>query len=119
MGGRIKNTYYVTTPLYYVNDKPHIGSAYTNIAADVLARFHRSKGEKVFFLTGTDEHGEKVAKAAEEKGKLPKEFLDELVPTFTEAWKKLNISYDGCIRTTDLQHEKAVLKFFKKVYDDY
>ncbi len=104
--------------MYYVNDKPHIGSAYTNISADVLARFHKLKGKKVFFLTGTDEHGEKVAKAAEEKGKLPREFLDELVPAFTEAWKKLNVSYDYFIRTTDLQHEKAVLKFFKKVYEN-
>jgi methionyl-tRNA synthetase len=114
----IKNTYYVTTPLYYVNDKPHIGSAYTTIAADVLARFHRIKGEKVFFLTGTDEHGEKVAKAAEEKGKNPKEFLEEVVPFFKDAWKKLNISYDYFIRTTDLMHEKAVIKFFKKIYDN-
>ncbi|PIN98356.1 MAG: methionine--tRNA ligase [Candidatus Diapherotrites archaeon CG10_big_fil_rev_8_21_14_0_10_31_34] len=114
----MKNTYYITTPVYYVNDKPHIGSAYTTIAADVLARFHRSKGEKVFFLTGTDEHGEKIVKAAEEKGKMPKEFLDELIPTFTKAWKKLNISYDGFVRTTDLMHEKAVTKFFKKVYEN-
>jgi len=104
--------------LYYVNDKPHIGSAYTTIAADVLARFHRLKGEKVFFLTGTDEHGEKVAKAAEEKGMQPKEFLDGIVPLFENAWKKLNISFDYFIRTTDLQHEKAVIKFFKKVYEN-
>ncbi len=115
---KIKNTFYVTTPLYYVNDKPHIGSAYTNISADILARFHRIKGEKVFFLTGTDEHGEKIFKAAEEKGKNPKEFLDELIPFFTEAWKKLNISYDYFIRTTDLMHEKAVIKFFKKIYEN-
>ncbi|MBU2476360.1 methionine--tRNA ligase [Candidatus Micrarchaeota archaeon] len=115
---KIKNTFYVTTPLYYVNDKPHIGSAYTTIAADVLARFHRLKGEKVFFLTGTDEHGEKIAKAAAEKGKQPKEFLDELLPFFTDCWKKLNISHDYFIRTTDLMHEKAVIKFFKKIYDN-
>jgi len=114
----MKNTYYVTTPLYYVNDKPHIGSAYTTIAADVLARFHRLKGEKVFFLTGTDEHGEKIAKAAEEKKMQPKEFLDSLVPFFIDYWKKLNISYDYFIRTTDLAHEKAVAKFFKKIYDN-
>jgi len=114
----MKNTYYVTTPVYYVNDKPHIGSAYTNIAADVLARFHRIKGEKVFFLTGTDEHGEKIAKAAEEKGKGTKEFLDELIPSFKQAWETLNISNDYFIRTTDLMHKKAVTKFFKKSYDN-
>ena len=118
LGDKIKNTYYVTTPLYYVNDKPHIGSAYTTIASDVLARFHRIKGEKVFFLTGTDEHGEKIAKAAAEKGKQPKEFLDELIPFYKDAWKKLNISFDYFIRTTDLVHEKAVIKFFKKIYDN-
>jgi len=114
----VKNTYYVTTPLYYVNAKPHIGSAYTTLAADIIARFQRLKGKKVFFLTGTDEHGEKISKAAEEKGKQPKEFLDELVPFYTDYWKKLNISYDGFIRTTDLMHEKAVIKFFKKVYEN-
>jgi methionyl-tRNA synthetase len=109
--------FYVTTPIYYPNDVPHIGHAYTTIAADVLARWHRIKGEDVFFLTGTDEHGKKIQRAAEEHGKKPKEFVDFLIPKFKDAWKKLNISYDRFIRTTDKDHEGVVKKILQKVYD--
>jgi methionyl-tRNA synthetase len=105
--------YYITTPIYYVNDVPHIGHAYTTIAADVLARYHRLKGEKVFFLTGTDEHGQKIADAAAKAGKKPKDFVDGLIPSFKDAWKLLNISYDHFIRTTDDHHQKAVLEIIK------
>lgn len=101
---------FVTTPIYYVNDKPHIGHAYTTIAADVLARFHRMNGEETFFLTGTDEHGSKMAQAAERLNKTPQELCDENVSLFKNAWKNLNISYDYFVRTTDKRHEKAVQK---------
>jgi len=100
--------FYITTPIYYVNDIPHIGHAYTTIAADILARYHRLKGEKVFFLTGTDEHGQKVQKAAFEKGLIPKEHADRMMENFKSLWRKLNISNDGFIRTTDLEHKKVV-----------
>ena len=109
--------FYVTTPIYYPNDIPHIGHAYTTVAADVLARWHKLSGEKVRFLTGTDEHGKKIQVAAEKQGKTPKEFVDELVPKFKEAWKKLDIKYDRFIRTTDKDHEKKVQEILQKVYD--
>ena len=102
--------YYVTTPAYYVNDKPHIGHAYTSIAADLLVRFHRIAGRECFFLTGTDEHGSKIAEAAAEAGLKEQEFCDRIVATFEEAWKKLDINYDEFIRTTSKRHERAVLK---------
>jgi len=110
--------FYVTTPIYYPNDIPHIGHAYTTIAADIVARWNRLLGNKVFFLTGTDEHGKKIETAAKEKGKTPKEFVDELIPHFKEAWKKLNINYNYFIRTTDPEHEKVVKEILQKVYDN-
>jgi len=103
--------FYITTPIYYVNDKPHIGHAYTTIATDIIARWHRLKGQKVFFLTGTDEHGEKVAKSAAAAGKSPQEFVDEVVKQYRDTWEVLNISYDYFIRTTDKKHADTVLKF--------
>ncbi len=109
--------FYVTTPIYYPNDVPHIGHAYTTIAADILARWHKLKGDKVRFLTGTDEHGKKIENAAKEKGKKPKEFIDALIPEFKGAWEKLNIKYDKFIRTTDKDHEKKVREILQKVYD--
>jgi methionyl-tRNA synthetase len=105
----------VTTPIYYVNDKPHIGHAYCTIAADVLARFHRMNGEETFFLTGTDEHGSKVAETAEKLGKSPQELCDANALFFKEAWKNLNISYDYFVRTTDKRHEKAVQKLLNRL----
>ena len=96
-------TFYVTTPIYYVNDVPHIGHAYTTIIADVLARFNRLRGKEVFFLTGTDEHGQKIEKAAAERGLSPKEHVDRIVVRFRDLWKALDISYDGFIRTTDAE----------------
>ena len=87
--------FFVTTPIYYVNDKPHIGHAYTSIAADVLARFHRMNGEETFFLTGTDEHGSKVAQTAEELGKTPQELCDENALFFKEAWKNRVVGVYG------------------------
>jgi len=109
---------YVTTPIYYVNDVPHLGHAYTTVAADVLARHYRQIGVKTFFLTGTDEHGQKIQKAAEEKGISPKELADKTHLAFKELWKKLNISYDRFIRTTDPDHIKAVQYIFQKCYEN-
>ncbi|MDD3998474.1 MAG: methionine--tRNA ligase, partial [Candidatus Shapirobacteria bacterium] len=109
--------FYVTTPIYYINDIPHIGHTCTTIAADIIARLHRQNGEEVFFLTGTDEHGQKVAECAQEEGISPKEYCDKIAPRFSEAWKSLNISHDFFIRTTDPRHEKIVKKLMQKIYD--
>lgn len=110
-------TFYITTPIYYVNDVPHIGHAYTTIAADVLARYYRLRGHKTFFLTGLDEHGQKVQQAATKEGILPQEHCDRLTPQFQNLWKKLDISNDGFIRTTDDQHKAIVQRFLQKLYD--
>ncbi|MBI5803782.1 methionine--tRNA ligase [Candidatus Pacearchaeota archaeon] len=111
----MKKKFYITAPIYYPNDVPHLGHAYTTIAADVLARWHKLLGKEVFFLTGTDEHGKKIAKAAEKTGKTPKQFTDSLIPEFKDAWKKLGIQYDRFIRTTDKDHEKVVQHVLEKV----
>ncbi|HTA76705.1 MAG TPA: methionine--tRNA ligase [bacterium] len=112
-----KKTFYVTTPIYYVNDVPHIGHAYSTVGADALARFKRMDGYDVYFLTGTDEHGQKIAKTAKEKGLEPKQLADQVVERFKEAWTQLGITYDRFIRTTDEDHRKAAQTFFKKVMD--
>lgn len=109
------DSFYITTPIYYVNDVPHIGHAYTTIAADIAARFRRLSGDEVFFLTGTDEHGQKVEKAASEKGETPIELADRVVRRFTGLWEKLNISNDDFIRTTQERHKKTVQTLFKIV----
>ena len=109
--------FYITTPIYYVNDKPHIGHAYTTILADVLSRYHRNNGRDVFFLTGLDEHGQKVQQAAEEKGVDPKIHCDEMAPRFIELWDELHIQYNDFIRTTEKRHIRVVQNILKKVYD--
>ncbi|MCP4568215.1 MAG: methionine--tRNA ligase [FCB group bacterium] len=105
----LKN-FYVTTPIYYVNDKPHIGHAYTSIAADYFSRFHRMAGRKSFFLTGTDEHGTKIAETAAAAGVSPQELCDDVVAHFKDTWKTLGLSHDYFVRTTDERHKKAVEK---------
>lgn len=100
--------FYITTPLYYVNAKPHIGHAYTNILCDTFARYRRFLGEEVFFLTGTDEHGTKIEKAAREQNKPPRQYVDDMVPEFKKLWTLLGIDYDYFIRTTDDSHKKIV-----------
>ncbi|NOZ92329.1 MAG: methionine--tRNA ligase [Dictyoglomi bacterium] len=110
-------TYYVTTPIYYVNSKPHIGSAYTTILADTLARYHRLIGDDTLFLTGTDEHGVNIMRTAEKLGKHPKEFCDEVSAVFRKVFDTYNISYDRFIRTTDEDHEKVVQHVFKTMYE--
>ena len=109
--------FYITTPIYYVNDKPHIGHAYTTILADVLARFNRDAGSETFFLTGLDEHGQKVQEAAEERDIDPQKHCDEMAPRFTDLWYKLHISNDDFIRTTEQRHKKIVQLILKRVMD--
>jgi methionyl-tRNA synthetase len=117
MSTNSKKTFYVTTPIYYVNDVPHIGHAYTTIIADALARFQKLAGKDVFFLTGTDEHGQKIEKAAAEKGLTPQALADSVVGRAQDLWKALDISYDLFIRTTMAFHEKGVQKLFQKLLD--
>jgi methionyl-tRNA synthetase len=109
--------FFITTPIYYVNAKPHIGHAYTTIAADVLARFHKLLGEDVFFLTGTDEHGLNIEKKAQDVKKDPQFFVDEISQEFKNYWQKLNIKYDNFIRTTDERHKAAVQKALQTLHD--
>lgn len=111
-----RNKFYVTTPIYYVNDAPHIGHAYTTILADVLSRFHRALGDDTFFLTGLDEHGQKVQQAAEKRGLKPEQHCDELAPRFSDLWKTLGISNDDFIRTTQKRHTDVVQVILQKVY---
>lgn len=111
------NKFFITTPIYYINDVPHIGHTCTTIAADIIARLHKQKNEKVFFLTGTDEHGQKIADVAKKENLNPKEYCDKIAVIFEEAWKKLNIDFDFFIRTTDPRHEKVVTDLLQKIYD--
>ncbi len=111
----MQKIFYLTTPIYYVNDVPHIGHAYTTIACDVLARYKRMKGYSVFFLTGTDEHGLKVEKAAGDAGEKPIELADRVVERFSSLWEKLLVTNTDFIRTTENRHKEAVREFFKKV----
>ena len=117
MAKKSKPTFYITTPIYYVNDVPHIGHAYTTIIADALARFQKLAGKDVFFLTGTDEHGQKIEKAAAEKGLTPKALADAVVGRALNLWKALNICHDFFIRTTMDFHERGVQKLFQKLLD--
>lgn len=112
-----KKTFYVTTPIYYVNDKPHIGHAYTTVAADIISRYKRMCGYDVFFLTGTDEHGQKMEQSAQKQGMKPIELADKNNARFRELWKILNISNDDFIRTTQDRHKKSVLAMLKKMQE--
>ncbi len=114
----MSNSFYVTTPLYYVNDRPHIGSAYTTLIADMVAMYHRMKGDDVYFLTGTDEHGQKVQQAAEKNGISPQEHCNLYATRFRELWSYFNLSFDDFIRTTEPRHESVVTQVLQKLYDD-
>ena len=109
--------YYITTPIYYASGKLHIGNTYTTVVADAMARYKRMQGFDVMFLTGTDEHGQKIEDKAKEAGKTPKAYVDEKVTDIKELWKLYNISHDRFIRTTDDYHERAVQKIFKQLYE--
>ncbi|MEG2696839.1 MAG: methionine--tRNA ligase [Cetobacterium sp.] len=113
----MSKNFYVTTPIYYVNGDPHVGSAYTTIAADVIAKYKKSMGFDVFFLTGTDEHGQKVEEAAKTRGLTPQAWTDSMAPRFIDMWKALDINYTDFIRTTEPRHKDAVKKILKTVHD--
>ncbi len=109
--------FYLTTPIYYVNDRPHIGHVYTTVLADVIARFHRMRGEQVYFLTGTDEHGQKVEKAAAARGISPKQLADEVVANYTDLWQRMGMTHFRFIRTTDADHKAQVQRLFQRLLD--
>jgi methionyl-tRNA synthetase len=111
------SSFYVTTPIYYVNAEPHIGHTYTTVVADTIARYHRLAGENTFFLTGTDEHGEKIAEVAAQRGVTPQEIADRYSEAFRETWELLGFSFDRFIRTTDPEHVEVVQGILQKVYD--
>jgi len=111
------DVFYATTPIYYVNDVPHLGHAYTTVAADFICRFRRMQGRRVHFLTGTDEHGQKIARTAEAKGLSPTEWTDQMIPPWKEVWSALRISNDDFIRTTERRHEGPVQRFVQALYD--
>ncbi|MFH1896048.1 MAG: methionine--tRNA ligase [bacterium] len=112
-----RKPYYITTPIYYVNDIPHVGHTCTTLVADVLARYQKERGREAFFLTGTDEHGAKIAEAAKKAGKEPQEFTNEVSQRFVEAWKLLNFEYDYFIRTTNPKHKTLAQGFLQRLYD--
>ena len=109
---------YITTPIYYVNGEAHIGHAYTTFIADTVARHSRLKGNETFFLTGTDEHGQKIEESAKKAGKETQAFADEISKTFKDLWDGFDISYDKFIRTTDVDHKKGVQQAFMKMHDN-
>lgn len=109
--------FYITTPIYYVNDRPHIGHIYTTTIADVIARYHRLRGDDTFFLTGTDEHGSKVAKAAEQQGQTPQEYADLIAGEFQQTFQRLDITNDDFIRTTQARHESRVAQYIQHLLD--
>jgi methionyl-tRNA synthetase len=112
-----RNKFYVTTPIYYVNSRPHLGTLYTTVIADVMARWNKILGKKVFMLTGTDEHGQKIQEKAQEMGKNPRSFVDSMIPEFKKVFDMYGIEYDRFIRTTDSDHESAVISWIKKLQD--
>ncbi|MCL4079510.1 methionine--tRNA ligase [Coriobacteriia bacterium Es71-Z0120] len=111
-----KPSFYITTPIYYVNAEPHLGTAYTTIAADALARYRRMTGHEVFFLTGLDEHGQKIAQAAQAAGMDPQSWVDSIAPKFLDTWRMLEISNDDFIRTTEPRHTRGVQAFWQELY---
>ena len=117
MNNSDNNNFSLTTPLYYVNGVPHIGSAYTTITADAIARFHRLQGHSVLLITGTDEHGQKIQRTAEELGLEPQVHCDRIVARFKDLWSLLDIKYDRFSRTTAPNHQAIVNEFFQRVWD--
>src|SRR5207237_2909318 len=110
--------FYITTPIYYVNARPHIGHAYTTLACDTIARRQRLLGADVFFLTGTDEHGQKIERAAQAAGTTPQQYADEISAEFRNLWKRMGISNDDFIRTTEERHKKRVQELFRRIRDN-
>jgi leucyl-tRNA synthetase len=117
-GGRDKSPFFISTPIYYVNGQPHLGHAYTSVVSDVIARFQRADGREVYFLTGTDEHGQKVEQSALAAGKTPLEFADEVSSQFKHLVEVLDCSHDDFIRTTEVRHKAAVEKLWEKLTEN-
>ena len=113
----VPNKYYITTAIDYANGDPHLGHAFEKIGADVLARYHRLRGEKVLFVTGMDEHGQKVAQSAAKEGRTPQAQVDEIARRFQEAWAALGISYDRFVRTTSEQHKIGVRALIERIFE--
>src|SRR5258708_29036984 len=111
-------TFYITTAIDYTNSPPHIGHAYEKVLADVIARYHRLKGEEVFYLTGVDQHGQKVQQSAEKEGIAPQEFVDQVTAKFVALWKKLGVEYDGWAATTEASHKACVQTLLQRLYDE-
>uniref|UniRef100_UPI00356982D8 class I tRNA ligase family protein n=1 Tax=Desulfosarcina sp. TaxID=2027861 RepID=UPI00356982D8 len=109
--------FYITTPIYYVNARPHLGHAYTTIAADVVRRFHTMSSDRTYFLTGTDEHGDKIVRAAKKENRTPREYVDQISGLFRNLWSELNIANDYFIRTTDPAHMAVVETILQRIYD--
>ena len=107
--------FYITTPIYYVTDAPHIGHLYTTVACDIMARYQKAQGRDVWFLTGTDEHGQKIEKKAKESGETPQALADRVVQRYVEAWKVYGIQYDDFIRTTEARHKKVVQELIARL----
>jgi methionyl-tRNA synthetase len=114
---KTRNQFYITTPIYYPSDNLHIGHAYTTVAADCMARFKRMQGYNVYYLTGTDEHGQKLERVARENGKEPIEYIDGIVENIKSLWETMLITNNDFIRTTEKRHEEVVQKIFRKVYE--
>ena len=112
-----RDRFYISTPIYYPSDRLHIGHAYTTVVADSYARWNKFAGREVLFVTGSDEHGQKIERIAKTKGVQPQEYVDAIVSTFQQLWKRLNIEYDDFVRTTEPRHHKAVQTVFQKIYD--
>ena len=112
----MEDNFYITTPIYYVNSRPHIGHAYTTILVDALRRFRRLFGQDTFFLTGTDEHGQKIVESAIDSGISPKAFVDRISKDFIEMWSSLHVEYDQFIRTTAVEHKSSVQQILKKIF---
>ena len=112
-----KKTFYITTPIYYPSGNMHIGHTYTTVAADTMTRFKKMTGYDTYFLTGTDEHGQKIERKAAEKGVSPKAYVDEIVAATKKLWELMEVEYNDFIRTTDERHEKAVQKIFRRFYE--
>src|SRR5438034_9224733 len=111
-------TFFITTAIDYTNSAPHIGHAYEKILADVIARYHRLKGEDVFFLTGVDQHGQKVQQSAAKAGVPPAEFVKDITQKFVDLWKKLDVKYDGWAETTDERHKRVVRGILQRLFDE-
>ena len=112
-----KKKFYITTPIYYPSGNLHIGHAYTSVAADAIARYKKMTGFDTWFLTGSDEHGQKIERAAAASGEQPQSYVDRIVANFKHLWKRLEVEYDDFIRTTEPRHQKVVTRFFQKLYD--